>query len=520
MSSRIAPAKRSDHVVILDFGAQYTQLIARRVREQRVYSTVVPGNITRKKLMSLAPGAVILSGGPGSVYEPGALLPDSGVFEIGLPCLGICYGMQAMAKVLGGEVVPGEQAGGREFGPATLHIIEPESLFLGLPRQVPVWMSHGDSVAKLPPGFRVMAKTAKTPVAVMGDPVRRFYGVQFHPEVKHTPQGDQILRNFLFNIAGLSPRWTMERFIEHAVEEIRAKVGQGHAVAAVSGGVDSTVSAVLVHRAIGDRLHPIFVDHGLLRKDEAKNAVEVLGRLGIKVHFVDASRRFLDRLRGVRAPEKKRKIIGREFIRVFEEEALKFPEVRFLVQGTIYPDVIESGSKVAAKIKTHHNVGGLPRRMKLELVEPLRMLFKDEVRKVGKELGLPDEMLVRHPFPGPGLAVRVLGEVTQEKLDMLRHAQSIIDEEVSGAGLYQKLWQCFAVLPGVRTVGVMGDSRTYGELVALRAVESEDAMTADWSRLPYELLERISSRIVNEVPGVNRVVYDITSKPPATIEWE
>ncbi|MBE3519065.1 MAG: glutamine-hydrolyzing GMP synthase [Firmicutes bacterium] len=520
MGARTAPAKRSDHVVILDFGGQYTHLIARRVREERVYSTVVCGDISKKKLMSLAPGAVILSGGPGSVYEPGALLPDPGVFEIGVPCLGICYGMQAMAKVLGGEVVPGEQAGGREFGPATLYVAEPDNLFRGLPEEVPVWMSHGDSVAKLPPGFKVMGRTAKTPVAVMGDPARRFYGVQFHPEVKHTPHGNRILRNFLFDVAGLSPSWTMQRFIEGAVEEIRAKVGPWHAVAAVSGGVDSTVSAVLVHRAIGDRLHPIFVDHGLLRKDEAKNTVEALARLGINVHLVDASRRFLEKLRGVRDPEKKRKIIGREFIRVFEEEASRFPEVRYLVQGTIYPDVIESGSKVAAKIKTHHNVGGLPRRMQLELVEPLRMLFKDEVRKVGKELGLPDEMLNRHPFPGPGLAVRVLGEVTREKLDILRHVQSIIDEEVRRAGLYEKLWQCFAVLPGVRTVGVMGDSRTYGELVALRAVESEDAMTADWSRLPYQLLERISSRIVNEVPGVNRVVYDITSKPPATIEWE
>ena len=520
MSSCETSRGRQRHAVVLDFGAQYTQLIARRIREHKVYSTIVPGNITRKKLISLAPGAIILSGGPGSVYEPGALLPDPGVFDIGVPCLGICYGMQAMAMLLGGEVVPGEHAGGREFGPAILRIAEPGGLFDGLPNELPVWMSHGDSVARLPDGFRVLASTSKTPIAAMANPARKFYGVQFHPEVKHTPQGEHILRNFLFNVAGLSPGWTMERFVEDAVEEIRATVGQGHAVAAVSGGVDSTVSTVLVHRAIGDQLHPIFVDHGLLRSNEAKDVVEALKKLGMNVHFVDASARFLNRLRGVRDPEKKRKIIGREFIRVFEEEALRFPEARFLVQGTIYPDVIESGSGVAARIKTHHNVGGLPRRMKLKLVEPLRTLFKDEVRMLGRELGLPREILARHPFPGPGLAVRILGEVSQDRLNILRRAQNIIDEEVTQAGLYESLWQCFAVLPGIRTVGVMGDSRTYGELLALRAVESEDAMTADWSRLPYGLLERISSRIVNEVPGVNRVVYDITSKPPATIEWE
>jgi len=532
-------------VIILDFGAQYTQLIARRVREEKVYCQVLPGDAGTKEILGACvsqgslPGAIILSGGPDSVYLPGAILPDPAIFNLGVPVLGICYGMQAMAKVLGGRVVSGREGGGREYGPAKLYLSDlsgpvgratpadlgrvnelSSPLFQGLPAEMDVWMSHGDSVDGLPPGFQVLGYTEKTPVAAMGNLEKGFYGVQFHPEVNHTPLGKEILRNFLFKVARLRPEWTMERFIETAVRDIRETVGNSSAIAGVSGGVDSTIAAVLVHKAIGERLHLILVDHGLLREGEVQSVVRALSTLGMKVKPIDAKGRFLTKLRGITDPEKKRKIIGEEFIRVFEEEATKSPEVEFFVQGTIYPDIIESGSRVRAVIKSHHNVGGLPQRMNLRLVEPLKGLFKDEVREVGRELGLPDEFIKRHPFPGPGLAVRVLGEVTEEKLAIVRKAQAILDREIKESGWYDKLWQSFCVLPDVRTVGVMGDSRTYGHLVAVRAVHSEDAMTAHWAKLPPELLERISTKIVNEIPEVNRVVYDITSKPPATIEWE
>lgn len=520
----------SNHVVVLDFGAQYTQLIARRIREEKVYCRVVPGDISVDELLEEGkPLAIVLSGGPDSVYLKDAILPDPAVFELGVPVLGICYGMQAMAKILGGKVVSGERGGGREYGPARFRVERnhlerngksEDDLFHGLPSEMDVWMSHGDSVEVVPPGFLVLGHTDKTPVAAMGDPERRFYGVQFHPEVNHTPLGRDIMRNFLFRVAGARPTWTMGRFIERSVEAIRETIGDSSAIAGVSGGVDSTVAAVLVHKAIGDRLHLIFVDHGLLRQGEVESVVSLLSSLGMKVKPVDARKRFLEKLKGVTDPEKKRKIIGQEFISVFEEEASRYPDARFFVQGTIYPDVIESGSKLRPVIKSHHNVGGLPERMNLKLVEPLKELFKDEVREVGRELALPDEFIKRHPFPGPGLAVRVLGEVTEEKLEILRKAQAVLDREIKAAGWYDNLWQSFCVLPGVQTVGVMGDSRTYGHLIAVRAVQSEDAMTADWARLPADLLERISTAIVNEVPGVNRVVYDITSKPPGTIEWE
>lgn len=516
-----------NQVIILDFGAQYTQLIARRVREEKVYCQVISGDATVGEIRRAVdpsgqdiPGAVILSGGPDSVYQPGAPLPDSDVFGLGCPVLGICYGMQAMAKLLGGRVVAGASGGTREYGPAELRTKGESGIFKGLPSAMSVWMSHGDSIEELPAGFAVTGYTEKTPVAAMSDPGRRLFGVQFHPEVTNTPTGKKMLANFLFEVSGLKPDWTMERFVERAVTDIRERVGDAHVVAGVSGGVDSTVAAVLVHRAIGDQLHPILVDHGLMRQDEARYVVEAMGRLGVRVNLVNAQDRFLDKLKGVTDPERKRKIIGEEFIRVFEEEAQRLGSVEYILQGTIYPDVIESGSRMRRVIKTHHNVGGLPERMKLKLLEPVRELFKDEVRLVGKEMGLSHEFIGRHPFPGPGLGVRVLGEVNREKLEAVRKAQAVLDDEIRRSGWYDKLWQCFCVLPDVRTVGVMGDERTYGHLIGIRAVHSEDAMTADWARLPYDVLERVSARIVNEVRDVNRVVLDITSKPPSTIEWE
>lgn len=516
-----------NQVVILDFGGQYTQLIARRVREEKVYCQVISGDATIDEIRSAVdplngelPGAIILSGGPDSVDFDGAVLPDMGVFKMGCPVFGICYGMQAMAKMLGGRIITGKEGGGREYGPADFKPSSNKGLFAGIEGPIEVWMSHGDSVEKVPPGFSNLGSTEKTPIAAMGNDDTRMYGVQFHPEVYHSEKGQEILRNFLFDICHLEPDWTMGRFVDETVAEISARVGDANVISAVSGGVDSTVASALVHRAVGDRLHCIMVDHGLLRKNEVSYVVKSLASLGIKVNVVDAADRFLDRLKGVVDPEVKRKIIGEEFIRVFEEEARKYGESEYMVQGTIYPDIIESGSRLRQTIKSHHNVGGLPERMSLKIVEPLRELFKDEVRLVGKELGLPQEFLERQPFPGPGLAVRILGEVTPQKVHIVREAHAVLDEEMSKSKLCNELWQSFCVLPNVRTVGVMGDKRTYGHVIAIRAVTSEDAMTADWARLPYEVLERVSTRLVNEVPEVTRVVLDITSKPPSTIEWE
>jgi len=512
-------AAYKDNVVVIDFGAQYSQLIARRVRESGVHSEIIPHEAGLDDLVARMPKGIILSGGPSSVYQEGAPTCDPGVFDLGIPVLGICYGLQLMCHLLGGRVVRGER---REYGRALLHVDEPEPLFTawasGEPRQV--WMSHGDLVLELPPGFRVLAHTSDCAIAAAGDPSRALYGLQFHPEVSHTDQGRRILEGFLFGICKANPTWTMSSFIESSIEEIRRKV-KGPVISALSGGVDSSVSTVLVHRAVGDNLTPIFVDHGLLRKGESSQVIHTFkDRLGMRLVHVDARERFLRHLEGVTDPEAKRKIIGEQFIRVFEEEARKIGGARYLVQGTLYPDVIESGTATAALIKTHHNVGGLPENMELELVEPLRDLFKDEVRALGTELGLPDEIVWRQPFPGPGLAVRIIGSVTPESLELVRAADAIVQEEVAGAGLGRTTWQFFAVLTGLKSVGVMGDDRTYANTVAVRAVTSEDAMTADWARLPLDLLARISSRIVGEVPGVNRVVYDITSKPPATIEWE
>jgi len=511
----------TEAVAILDFGSQYAQLIARRVREARVYCELVPWDAPYEQVERLNPRGFILSGGPASVYEEDApTLPDYAL-EGGLPVLGICYGMQLLAHALGGKVAP---AGEREYGSAELSVLALSSpLFTGLPFSMKVWMSHGDRVEELPPGFVALASTANSPIAAMGDEARKLYGLQFHPEVVHTPHGGEIIRNFLYNICGLKGTWTPASFVEEAVARIREQVGQGRVVCALSGGVDSTVTATLVKRAVGDRLTCIFVDHGLLRYGEAERNLERFRHLGLNVVFVDAKERFLARLRGVIDPEEKRRIIGEEFVRVFEEKAARLGHFDFLAQGTLYPDVIESAgpvSRAAARIKTHHNVGGLPADMRFQLIEPLRYLFKDEVRRVGLELGLPEEVVYRQPFPGPALAIRIIGEVTEEKLEILRAADAIVTEEIERAGLVREVWQYFAVLTPVRSVGVMGDGRTYETTIAVRAVTSQDGMTADWARLPHELLARIGSRIVNEVPGVNRVVYDITSKPPATIEWE
>ncbi len=509
-------------IAILDYGSQYTQLIARRVREARVYCEILPHDVTAEDLAAKNVKGVILSGGPSSVYDAGAPGIDGRILDGRWPILGICYGMHLMAHELGGKVTP---EGRREYGPAQIDILERDTLFDGLASAERVWMSHGDSVSAMPPGFHPIARTERLPAAAMSDGSRRF-GVQFHPEVAHTPHGAEILRSFLYRACGLSGDWTPAAFVDEAVGEIRAEIGDGHAICALSGGVDSAVAAALVAKAIGDRLTCVFIDHGLLRANEAEEVVATFGPRLRLIH-VDASARFLRRLEGVEDPERKRAIIGEEFIRVFEEEAGKIAsgdrKLDHIVHGTIYPDVIESrsrDSKTSARIKTHHNVGGLPEDMTLTNVEPLRRLFKDEVRRVGAEIGIPDDILWRHPFPGPGLAVRILGAVDREKLDVLRCADAIFLEELRSAGLYRNVAQAFAVLTPVRSVGVQGDFRTYGYLVALRAVTTEDFMTADWARLPYELLERVSSRIVNEVPSVNRVVYDVSSKPPATIEWE
>ena len=510
-----------ESIVIFDFGSQYSLLIARRIREINVYCELVPHDTPWEKIAHLNPKGIILSGGPASVYAPGAPMAPAYIYERNLPILGVCYGMQLITQQLGGIVAQGQA---REYGHAIMHLSDIKSpLFEDLPEASAAWMSHGDRVEKLPPGFRSLAYTENSPLAVMGND-GNIYGLQFHPEVAHTPYGKKILQNFVFNICGCQPSWTPGHFVSESIASIKEQVGGGKVIAALSGGVDSSIVATLIHRAIGDQLTCIFVNNGLLRREEAERTLKVFKQnLGMNIVFVEATDRFLERLAGVTDPELKRKAIGVEFIRVFEEEALKLGQVDFLAQGTLYPDVIESISSVgtaSAKIKSHHNVGGLPDNMALKLLEPVRYLFKDEVRQVGMELGLPEEMVWRQPFPGPGLAIRVIGEVTREKLEMLRASDWIVMREIKKAGLYRQVWQSFAIITDVRSVGVMGDFRTYGHLVAIRAVTSDDAMTADWARLPYDLLARISNRIVNEVPGVNRVVYDITSKPPGTIEWE
>ncbi len=509
-------------VLILDFGSQYTQLIARRIREAQVYCEIHPYNMGLEKIRRFSPKGVVLSGGPSSVYDQGAPMPDRAVLDLGVPILGICYGMQYLTHALGGDV---SAAADREYGSAEVTVEDDADLFHGFSRgsSEMVWMSHGDRIERIPEGFKGLASSENSPVAAMADRDRLFYGVQFHPEVVHTPNGRHIIRNFLFRICGLRPSWTMASFVRNTVAELRARIGQERVICGLSGGVDSSVTAVLLHEAIGENLSCIFVDNGLLRRGERQQVAELFQEYyPTDFHLVDAVDHFLSRLRGVTDPEEKRKIIGREFISVFEAKARELGDARFLAQGTLYPDVIESVSfkGPSATIKSHHNVGGLPDVMRLELIEPLRELFKDEVRQLGVELGIPREMVMRQPFPGPGLAVRILGEVTPERLAILRHADAIVQEEIIAAGLYEKVWQSFAVLLPVQTVGVMGDERTYEHVIALRSVDSQDAMTADWTRIPYELLAQISNRIINRVRGVNRVVYDISSKPPSTIEWE
>ena len=505
-------------ILVIDFGGQYNQLIARRVRECGVYCEIIPYTYTLEQIKAKNPKGIIFTGGPNSVYAEETPKVDAGVFELGVPVLGICYGHQFMAHTLGGHV---ESAGISEFGKTSVELQTDCSLFKGVEGRNICWMSHNDYVSEVPEGFQTYAMTSECPVAAMINDERKLYGVQFHPEVEHTPFGRKMLSNFLFDICGVKGDWTMASFAKTKIEEIKALVGDAHVLCALSGGVDSSVAAVLVHKAIGKQLTCVFVDHGLLRKDEGDTVEQVFReKFDMNLIRVNAKDRFMSKLAGVSDPERKRKIIGEEFIRLFEEESNKLGKVDYLVQGTIYPDVVESGTGTSATIKSHHHVGGLPEDMDLKLIEPLRELFKDEVRAVGEELGIPSELVWRQPFPGPGLAIRVLGEVTEEKLEITREADAIFREEIAKAGLERKIWQYFACLPNIRSVGVMGDGRTYNHAIALRAVTSSDGMTSDWAHIPFSVLDDISRRIVNEVPGVNRIVYDITSKPPATIEWE
>ncbi len=512
----------SETIIVLDFGSQYSQLIARRIRECRVYSKIMPYHTTAAAIRAENPKGIILSGGPSSVYSPNAPKCDPAIFELGIPVLGICYGLQLMIQTLGGEITRGKA---REYGKAMLDIVEPGELFMGLSPRIQVWMSHGDKVSKMPEGgFKVLGSSGNTEFCAVHMPSRNLYGIQFHPEVVHTPEGKSIIGNFCRRICKCSGDWTMESFIEQQVREIRAKVGKSNVILGLSGGVDSSVAAALIHKAIGRQLNCILVNNGLLRKNEAERVQQLFGRnFDMKLIYVDATDRFLEKLAGVEGPEQKRKIIGREFVEVFDDASAKIENAEFLAQGTTYPDVIESvpiDGNPSAMIKSHHNVGGLPKEMKFKLLEPLSRLFKDEVREVGRQLGLPEDVVMRQPFPGPGLAVRHLGAVSRKTLDILRDADEIVVDEIKKAGLYYTIWQTFAVFLPLRTVGVMGDERTYDYVIAVRAVDSSDGMTADWVPLPADLLGRISSRIINEVNGVNRVVYDITSKPPGTIEWE
>ncbi len=511
----------SERILILDFGSQYTQLIARRVREAKVYCEIFPYNAGLDKVKAFRPKGLILSGGPSSVYDAGAPLIDKAHLGLGVPVLGICYGMQLLTHILGGSVARSQK---REYGRADLRIDNPAGLFAGIgrDRSTVVWMSHGDRIEKMAEGFSAIAHTDNSPTAAMADEQKKFYGVQFHPEVVHTPQGAQMLHNFVYDVCGCKPSWTMASFVDYSVGEIKKAAGSKPVICALSGGVDSSVAAVLVNRAVGRQLTSIFVNNGVLRKNEAEKVQQTFREMGLNLRYVDASAEFLGKLKGVEDPEKKRKIIGTTFIEVFERAAKEAGDAEFLVQGTLYPDVIESVSfkGPSAVIKSHHNVGGLPEKMKLRLIEPLRELFKDEVRAIGRELQMADDIIDRQPFPGPGLAIRILGEVTEGRLAILREADAIVIEEIKKAGLYKDIWQAFAVLLPIKTVGVMGDERTYENVVAVRAVTSQDGMTADWAKLPYGLLEAMSNRIINEVKGVNRVVFDISSKPPSTIEWE
>jgi GMP synthase (glutamine-hydrolysing) len=510
--------KPNEIIVVLDFGGQYNQLIARRIRDLGVYSELLPYNVSPERLTALNPKGIVFSGGPSSVYEDNAPHVDPAIYELGIPILGICYGMQLMAQQLNGKV---QRASKREYGKADVDFDEANLLIHGLDRKQTVWMSHGDMVSELPEGFVADASTDHAPIAGMSHFDKKMFAVQFHPEVRHSVFGNEIIRNFLYNICDCDGNWSMETFIEDTILEIRAEVGDQKVLCALSGGVDSSVVAILLHKAIGKQLTCMFIDHGLLRKDEGESVMETfVGKFDMKVVKIDAQQRFLSKLVGVDDPEQKRKIIGTEFIRVFEEESAQFDDFSFLAQGTLYTDIVESGTATAQTIKSHHNVGGLPKDMKFKLVEPLKALFKDEVRKVGAECGLPDAIVWRQPFPGPGLAIRVLGEVTEEKLKIVRESDAILRDEIAKAGLDREIWQYFTALPNMKSVGVMGDARTYSYTVGLRAVTSIDGMTADWARIPYEVLEKISNRIVNEVDNVNRIVYDITSKPPATIEWE